>query len=751
MRHKHFLALLFLLFTVLMYGQHDHEHVVRGKVFGVEKEGKEEGLPGVYVFWEGTSISTTTAVDGTFEIKEPSKLPARLVASFIGYKPETLIVRSAEQFHKQAQFFLYSDNTLKAFEVKARKKSSFISLIDTRHVEHIGEGELKRAACCNLSESFENSASVDVVYADAVSGMKKIQMLGLDGVYTQIQFENLPLIRGLSSGRGLGFVPGTWVQSIQVNKGAGSVVNGYESVTGQINLELKKPDEAEKIYLNVYSNLMGRYEVNLHGSSKINKKWSTMTFAHASTMQNANDHNNDGFLDIPKKDQYNLFHRWKYRGDKLATQFGGRVVDEKLTGGQLGVASPEHSPYKVFWNTRMYDAFWKGGLLFPNVPYKSLAFLTRARYSDQSGGFGDGVYNGSERFANVNLVYQTVLGNSFNKLKFGSSFLYNAFEETYVKPSDTTHIVLNREEMVPGAFAEYTYSNDSSAHSLVLGLRTDYHNLFGLQVMPRMNYRFQLSDNSVVRLSGGRGFRVPNPLVEYSNYLASSRRLWIQDAIMPEVAWNYGISYTFSGLIAGREASVTADFYRTDFENQWIVDLEDVDMIRMYNLDGSSFANSFQIEGSMAYGEWFETRGAYKFYDVQRDFTGGRKSVPFVQQHRVLLTQSVKTRHDKWVFDVTWNLHGPARVPSTAANDPEHARPALSDWYSMINMQISKNFRRCEFYVGAENLLDYKQPNAIIAANDPFGSQFDASMVWAPVNGRNIYAGARFFIKRKKK
>lgn len=748
---QQFLLLFLFLSTCIVFGQQGHERVLLGKVVSMSKEGKEEGLPGVYVFWEGTSLNATTDKDGSFEIEQPEKLPARLVASFIGYKPETLIVRSPEQLHKRAKFYMYSDNNLDAFTVKARKKSSFISLIDTRHVEHISEGELKRAACCNLSESFENSASVDVVYADAVSGMKKIQMLGLDGVYTQIQFENLPLIRGLSSGRGLGFVPGTWVESIQVNKGAGSVVNGYESVTGQINLELKKPDEAEKIYLNVYSNLMGRYELNLHGSSKVNDKWSTMTFAHASTMQNVNDHNNDGFLDIPKKDQFNVFHRWKYFGDKLATQFGGRVVDEKLTGGQLGVASAEHTPYKVFWNTRMYDGFWKGGLLFPDVPYKSVAFLSRARYSEQSGGFGGDLYSGTERFANLSVVYQTLIHNSFNKVKVGGSFLYNAFEESYAQQQFSAQFVMNREEIVPGAFAEYTYSNDSSNHSLVVGLRGDYHNMFGAQVMPRMNYRYQLSDNSVIRLSGGRGFRVPNPLVENSNFLASSRQLWLSDAIQPEIAWNYGISYTYSGLIASREASITADFFRTDFENQWVVDLEDVDMIRMYNLNGSSFANSFQIEGSIAYGEWFETRGAYKFYDVQRDYLDGRRTVPFVQQHRVLLTQSVKTRHDKWVFDITWNLHGPSRVPSTAGNDPENVRPELSDWYSMINMQISKNFRRWELYLGAENLLDYKQPNAIVAANDPFGSQFDAAMVWAPVNGRNIYAGARFFIKRKKR
>ncbi len=363
---------------------------ISGEVFEVDKQQNKIAIVGANIYWNNTTIGTTANQKGNFKIQQPDTFPAYLIISFIGYNSDTIKFTS---YKKDIKVELKSDISLKEFEVSERGASSFINTIDPHYVETLSSKELTKAACCNISESFETNASVDVNFSDAISGTKKIQMLGLDGIYTQIQSENLPLIRGLSSAYGLTFIPGTWAESIQIKKGAGSVVNGYESITGQINLELLKPDKAEKFYLNLYGNANGRAELNIHSAQVLNDKWSTMTYLHASNQNVEWDRNNDGFMDAPIKTQYNLFNRWKYRGEKYVSQFGIKGVFDDLSAGQL---ESIENPYKIGVTTKQLEVFWKNGILFPKKPHKSIGIISNFKIHDHQSFYGNKIYNAKQ-------------------------------------------------------------------------------------------------------------------------------------------------------------------------------------------------------------------------------------------------------------------------------------------------------------------------------------------------------------------
>jgi outer membrane receptor for ferrienterochelin and colicins len=246
---------------------------VTGSVFEKQKDGKKLPLAGVNVYWAGTTKGTFTDTGGKFSISRQGITDPKLVFSLLGYGKDTLAVNSDKA---KLEVELRSNETeLGEVEITGKQDNTFVSKLNARATTVITTGELQRAACCNLAESFETNASVDVSYSDAISGARQIQLLGLSGIYSQIMTENVPLIRGLATPFGLNYIPGSWMESIQVAKGTSSVVQGYESVTGQINVEYKKPETAPKFFLNLFGNSNLRFEGNADAAFKINDKLST--------------------------------------------------------------------------------------------------------------------------------------------------------------------------------------------------------------------------------------------------------------------------------------------------------------------------------------------------------------------------------------------------------------------------------------------------------------------------------------------
>ncbi len=727
----------FLLFLITLFVA---EQSFAQKINGMVADQGHQPLIGASILELNTSNGTITDIDGRFELAISTSNP-KLVISYTGYLADTVPAVPGTPMH-----VMLAEDSQQLDEVVVQSTSTFFDRLDSKHTEIITEAELTKAACCNLSESFETNASVDVSFTDAVTGAKTIRMLGLGGDYVQINRENIPHVRGLSGRYGLGFVPGTWLQSIDVGKGAGTVVNGYESMTGQINVELKKPENSEKLYLNSYINSFGRAEINVNHARDLSDKWSTALLFHSNYFNSEIDQNKDGFLDLPKVRQLNVMNRYKYQGEKLVSQIGINVMRDEKAGGQTGFDFGDDltgsSLYGFVNNSTRLEIFGKTGLLFQHKPYKGWGFIYSVSHLDIDGGFGRNNYKGRETTLYGNVIFQNIIGSSFHQYKTGVSMLYDDFDEVF---ADST---FTRREVVPGTYFEYSYlPNDR--FSLITGGRTDFHNLFGTFVTPRLHTRYELSDGLTVRAAVGRGYRVANAIVESSNFLISSRQLIVQEAPEPEVTWNMGGSVVADLKLGGRNLSLVGDYFYTTFENQLIYDMDqNSQQLNVYNLDGRSFAHSFQLEASYQVNEYFSIKSAYKYYDVQTTMNGRLMQMPYVSRNRVFVNGAYATKYDRWKVDATLQWYGQKRLPNTSDKPSGLQRDGFSPDFFLLNAQISRGYRWGSVYVGSENLLGFTQDDPIIDPDNPFGDNFDASIVWAPIAGRMVYAGFRYKIKR---
>ena len=692
---------------------------------------------------------TVSREDGTFELVLPKELPDTLVISAFGYNPDTLIVSKKDRF-TALNILLYSDKLLPEILIEYRKNGHSISRLKTLHVEELTAIELRKAACCNLSESFETNASVDVNITDAVSGAKKIQMMGLDGVYTQIQMENIPYLRGLESAFGLSSLSGTWIESIQITKGTGNVVNGYESMAGLVNLELKKPDEMEKIYLNVYQNIFGRSEFNFNKGIILNPKWSTGFLGHISSTYGNIDRNKDAFRDLPTGDNTAFMNRWAYKGKKMEAQFGINFYRDRKVGGQTSFFRNKENQvdtvnYGVLINSKHIDIYGKTGF-FGKRPMQSLGIVYNIKHQEIDGFFGLKNFSGLEKRGYINVIYDDIIGTSDHKIKVGTSFVAIDISQK----ADT--LSQKRMELVPGIFAEYTYTGRRLTG--VFGSRYDYHSIFREQFSPRVHLKYLLSEMTDLRFTAGKGWRVPNFIIDNISLLASSKQWIAPSETKPEISWNIGGSLVHEMKIFERKASISLDFYHTRFENQLIVDRDDaINAIVFSNLKNSSFSNSFQTEFSFSLIKNLDIRLAYKFLDVQAKYGNEMRQQVMIPRQRGFVNIAYITRNKRWEYDFTCSVFSPSRLPIQRdfSNDTLLISDMKSPTYAMINAQITHIYKKFDFYLGGENLKNSTQKNPIIDAANPFGSKFDATNIYMPITGINIYVGIRYAIAKNKK
>jgi outer membrane receptor for ferrienterochelin and colicin len=648
----------------------------------------------------------------------------------------------------------------KLSEVKVIKKRKGIqkSFTVTSNTAIITSKELLKAACCNLAESFETNPSIDVNFSDALTGTKQIKMLGLTSPYLMITEENIPSVRGASQAYGLSFTPGTWVESIQITKGAGSVVNGYESISGQINTELLKPINDIPFFLNAYGSSDSRFELNTHFNTKISDKWSSSLFLHGNTRVTKKDMNRDGFLDNPLAKQINILNRYQYYNPEKGwvSFINFRYMNDKKQTGELSFDPNKDKGTTNYWgseiNTERLDVSTKLGYIFKDMPYQSIGFQNAFNNHNQQSYFGLNQYNIKQSSYYSNLIFNSIIDNTMNKFAAGLNFTYDKYQE-FVNTND-----YSRTDNSVGAFFEYTYDN-SDNFSVILGGRIDNHNRLGTFFTPRLHLRYNPWEKGVLRFSAGRGKRSANIFAENQALFASSRNFDIVDStgkiygLNPEIAWNYGLSFTQAFMLFGKSADFGFDFYRTDFQNQVIVDLmQSPQDVSFYNLNGKSFANSLQVEFNYELIKHLNFRSAYKFYDIQTDYLSGRFQKPMQAKHRFFGNLEYETHIDdqgkQWKFDYTFNWVGKQQLPNTATNGIQDRLPEFSPSYSLMNAQITKTFSSTfEVYLGGENIGNYKQEKAILGSDNPFGPNFDASIVYAPVFGQMYYAGLRFKIK----
>ena len=692
----------------------------------------EANLPlmGAEVYWNGTQIGVSTDDNGTFTLKRTENSNT-LVISYIGYKTKTIKVTNSEALHIQ----LEPQSALEEVVVTQKRANTMKSQWQVANLHTMSSGELLKAACCNLSESFSTNPSIDVNFSDAVTGNKQIKMLGLTSPYILMAEENIPAMRGASQAYGLSFVPGTWIESIQITKGAGSVINGYESISGQINYEIEKPINARPFFLNLYTSEDSRYELNAHTKVKLSDKWATSLLAHGNVRQRKSDHNHDGFIDNPIGNQINLLNRWQYsNAEKGWVSFLNlNYMKDERQAGQIDYNPLTDKGTTNAWgsevNSERFTLSNKTGYVFPDTPYKSIGLQNSFQSHRQDSYFGLNSYDIHQKSWYGNLIYNSIIGNTQHKFATGLSGTYDDYNEqltTSALAGDFSRI-----DRSVGAFFEYTYDNSS-------------------------NFSFV---EATFRLSAGRGKRAANVIAENQQLLASSRQLHIIGGdggklygLNPEIAWNYGASFLQAFKIWGKNAELSVDFYRTHFDNQVVVDLDhSPQQALFYNLDGKSFANSLQAEVSITPAKGLDFKAAYKYYDVQTQFTKGQLEKTLTPKHRWFANVAYETadthdnKHSQWKFDVTFNWLGEQRLPTTVTNPLPYRLSDYAPSFATLNAQITRVFSKTfEVYVGGENITNYKQANGILAADAPFGAYFDSTMQYAPAFGQMYYAGLRF-------
>ena len=747
--------------------------LVRAQVTGVVLDEHGEALVGANIYWAGTSVGVATDVEGQFTLMPLKQEPHVLVASFVGCHNDTVIITD----RKPLTIVLIDEAVLDEVTITERRMGVLKSRTSAFDTQTIGTEELCRAACCNLSEAFETNASVDVAYADAATGAKQIRLLGLSGTYVQLIQENTPAVRGLAQTFGLEYIPGPWMQSIQVSKGTSSVINGYEATSGQINVELLKPQTQNPLSVNLMlnselmaeANIAGGWQIPLkehehehkhhheHGEHCDHESLYTGLLAHYGQSFMAMDENDDSFADMPKVQNANLANRWFYRHGDYTFQAFVRGLYDRRRGGQITRhASSETPPYRINLNTWRVEGFLKNGYVFDDESGSSVALITAVSYHDLDNTYGIRRWQANQLNAYLNALCQANfegggLIDNDHRLSAGLSVNYDKYGEGVRVTEDGAPMNRDRQELTPGVFAEYSYKYAESL-SLVAGVRADWSSRYGWFVTPRANIRYAPWEWWTLRGSAGMGYRSPNAIADNASVLPSSRTLCIAESIGQERAVNAGMSTTFYIPMPRHRSpfTLTLEYYYTHFLNSLIVDMDrDPHAVWLYNqtdIEGAkSYAHSAQIEATVEVLRGWTWTAAFRWTDVEQttmDGEGNYRLRPKALTNRFkgIVSTSYQTPLKKWQFDLTAQFNGVGRMPD-GFNAPA--------WYPQLMAQVTKYWRTCSLYLGAENMTNYRQKNPIVDSYHPYGPDFDASMVYGPTAGWKIYIGFRYDLEKK--
>lgn len=737
---KYLLITLFTLFSIHVSAQ----------VKGTVKDNTGTPVIGANILWMNGTTGTITNEEGQFSIDLPTGNERRLVVSFIGYQNDTIRVTDTKQ---PLDIVLKDGVELEEVNIVSRKMGTVKQRNNILNADVLNGAELCRAACCNLGESFTTNPSVDVSYSDAATGAKQIKLLGLSGTYVQMLTENIPNYRGAAAPYGLGYVPGPWMHSIQVSKGTSSVKNGYEALTGQINVEFKKPqlEEADWVALNLFASTSGRYEANADATIQFKNKWSTTLLAHYENETESHDENEDGFLDVPQVEQYNFFNRWAYMGEHYVFQAGIKALKEERTSGQSAHhATTSGELYKVGIDTERYEAFTKNAYIFNKEKNTNVALILSGSIHNQDAAYGHKLYNVDQSNFYASLMFETEF-SPVHSLSTGLSFNHDGYDQTYRLTNETGDPLqkVYTKENVAGAYAQYTL-NLNDQWLIMAGIRGDHSSEHGSFFTPRAHIKYSPNEYVNFRLSAGKGYRSHHVLAENNYLLSSSRKVNIADKLDMEEAWNYGVSIASYIPLFGKTLNLNAEYYYTNFLNQVVVDMDsDPHEVSFYNLNGDSYSHVLQVEATYPFFEGFSLTAAYRMTDVKCTYGGKKMEKPLTGKYKGLLTASYQTPLGKWQFDATLQLNGGGRMPNpyTLANGNLSWEKEY-DGFEQLNFQVTRYFRNWSVYVGGENLTDFIQENPIIGADNPWGETFDSSMIWGPMHGRKVYIGVRWNLPR---
>jgi outer membrane receptor for ferrienterochelin and colicin len=739
------------LFPLLLFPFFANAQTISGSILNE----KGEALIGASVYWAGTTIGSVSDVDGDFVINLAEGASNQLVASYVGYQPDTILVESVQDF---VAFQLAATQSLGEVTVKGQRDGVTISDINPIKTEQINEIELGKAACCDLAGCFGTQTTVQPQTTNVITNSKELRILGLSGVYNQVLIDGFPLIQGSSYTYGISSIPGTLVQNIYVAKGANSVAQGFESISGQINVETKDPKTAERLYLNAYLNNFMEKHINANVTYKVGS-WNALTAFHTVQPADPIDRDEDNFLDLPLLTRYLLFNKWTYGNEAewgWSSKIGLRILREERVGGQTNFdPATDKGTTNAYGQTVTIDQsdFYIKTNYRLNDVHNLVAFAS-GFYHDQTSFFGTALYRAQQSNLYTNFQHELSYGN--HQLKSGISYRYLNLDEDILFTENTIERTYdgdyNRQESIPGLFAENTLQLLDGKLTWMVGVRGDHHNQFGFQFTPRTLIKYNIQPRTTLRANVGTGWRTVNLFSENIGLLVSSRDIIFAEQLAPEEAINYGVNLTHKfesqdGKVSGYFSS---DFYHTNFQNQIFPDYDsDPQKAIIQNFRGTSISNGFQAELYVRLWQQLELKGGYNFLDVYRMVGEEKQLLPFNPRHKVITTFGFQPLHQRFHVDMNIHWNGEQRLPNTQANPIEFQRPDFSESFTLVNAQFTYNFPRFELYTGCENIFNFRQNQPIIGWQNPFGAYFDTSSVWGPTRGREVYVGVKFRLERE--
>lgn len=731
-----------ILFTSILFSFQSFAQNISGTVTNIFGE----PLAGATVQWQESEIGTTTELDGTFVITDKQGEKRILTFSYLGFKTESVNAGTITNWKIQ----LIEDNTLSTVDITAKSQATrFVdNVIKT---EGIGTRELERAACCSLAGCFSTNASVDAQTTNVVTDAKELRILGLSGVYNQVLIDGMPLVQGSAFTFGAGSIPGTMIQEIFVSKGANSVIQGYESITGQINIMPKSAEKSERIFLNALTNSFGVSQYNANYIAK-KTKWNNFTTVHATLPGGEVDGDKDGFQDVTKVKRFSIFNKWVYDNpdnQKLKSQIGLRFWSENRVGGQTTYDQDLHEAsgeiYGQAININQADFYTK--LNYKLADLTSLIWVSSGFVHDQNSVYGQKYYTSDQKNLYSNLVLDHNYGEAQHNWKTGMSIRKNDMTENIefaANPLNWSYAgTYENDYFIPGVFTEGTFYLDK--FTLMGGIRVDKHGEFGWKATPRMLVRAELNENTDIRFSAGKGYRRVHLFSERVNILASNRDIIIENQIEPEEAINIGLNLVQKFKIGNINSTISVDGYLTMFQNQVFPDFDrEIGRVFINNFNDKSESRSFQLENKWEFSQQVDFKWSYNYLWAARELEGEMIALPLIPNHKLLAQTSLSTKDDKWQADVTVKWTGTKRLPETSDFPEIYKQPTESPAYTGIDMQLTKRWTKFELYGGIENITNFRQAFPILGSEDPFGPFFDSSFNWGPTKGREFYIGFRY-------
>jgi outer membrane receptor for ferrienterochelin and colicins len=706
------------------------------QVQGIVRAGGEP-VVGARVWWHGSGDGAITDTLGRFTLPEPQAYPAYLR---VEGEEDSLVIR--EKPVGPLEWNLPPRLTLSTQTITGTPPAQTLSSQNVQSVETWSRAALTSAPCCNLSEAFQGSAVVDVSLEGSAMGLRQLRLLGFEPAHSPLLVENKPLSWSVGRPWSAAFLPALWIDHLSLAKGIGSVLNGHDGPAGQIQVfylpETEEASSAIELFSRTTGEVLGAFRY-YDTMGRWRKLWLGQGGGTPWESGFLQDHSGDGFLDVP------LYRQGQTHLKLYRRPASGRLVEWEVGGlydyrrsGQLFISEPAQVARMEGWAAfqTIWQVYASGRRGWVWRKGRGLSLLWHGRLWEQRSYPGLAEYAAKVPSGWVSLIYRQPIGDTRLLWNVGLSAYANDIVERLRDPVrlDSSW---RRLEGVPGVASELSWT-PSVRWSVVLGVRADWHSYYGWQGVPRLHVRWAYTEGGALRLSAGRAWRVPDPIAENLPFLFSARAWHIEWPSWPplESAWSSGFFWTQAVSLWGGTFRWQVDGLLSRIYNLSVLDIEDPWQVRLYRGEKPAPYQTLFIEVQYAWQDQLRVSVSYKHQEVWWPLRGELRMRPLLPRDRFTFWVTANPLSRRWQVDLLAAYAGWLRVPSTAAWPEAYQRSTTGGFFWIVTPQLTYRLDQWEVQVAVENLLNYRQPAPVIAAEQPFGPYFDHSLIWGPIMGR---------------